>query len=187
MLTWQSATKIEERSYSCGYCGRDVAPSYGYYGLLKDTTTALGSILICPHCTFPTFLFLPDESQTPGRLYGATVEGISDLIVEALYKQARTCISIKAYTAAVLLCRKILMNLAVQHGASPGKTFLDYIEHLDSKGFVPPNGKAWVDKIRTTGNEATHEIRLIEEKEALQILKFTEMLLRFCYEFPSML
>ena len=79
------------------------------------------------------------------------------------------------------------MNLAVQHGADPGKTFADYITFLDSKGYVPPNGKDWIDRIRTKGNEATHEIRLIEKNEATQILKFTEMLLKFAYEFPNML
>jgi uncharacterized GH25 family protein len=79
------------------------------------------------------------------------------------------------------------MNLAVQHGAGEGKGFTEYIDFLDAKGYVPPNGKVWVDRIRTKGNEATHEIRLIDQKEAQQILKFTEMLLKFCYEFPSML
>jgi hypothetical protein len=91
-----------------------------------------------------------------------------------------------ANTAVVLLARKLLMNIAVQHGAQPGKAFVDYIDYLSDNGFVPPNGRAWVDQIRKKGNEATHEIPQITEQDARQILTFTEMLLKFVYEFPSM-
>jgi hypothetical protein len=143
--------------------------------------------MICPNCTNPTFIDSYNHRQIPSVRFGDNVEGITDKGISALYNQARDCTSLGAYTASALLCRKILMNLAVQHGAVEGKSFLDYIEFLNEKGYVPPNGKGWVDRIRTKGNEATHEIRLIEENEATQILKFTEMLLKLAYEFPSML
>jgi hypothetical protein len=143
-------------------------------------------IYICPKCASPTF-FDQVGKQMPSVRIGNDVKSISDTDVDALYNQARDCTSLGAYTAAMLLCRKILMNLAVRHGDTPGKSFIEYIGYLDSKGYVPPNGKGWIDRIRTKGNEATHEIRLIEEAEATQILKFTEMLLKFSYEFPNML
>ncbi len=37
------------------------------------------------------------------------------------------------------------------------------------------------------GNEATHEITLMEEKDATELLTFTEMLLKIIYEFPNMI
>ena len=80
----------------------------------------------------------------------------------------------------------MLMNIAVQEGAEEGKNFFEYVEHLADKGFVPPNGKAWVDYIRKRGNEATHEIRLMTESDAKALIIFVEMLLRFIYEFPNM-
>lgn len=79
------------------------------------------------------------------------------------------------------------MNIAVQHGADAGLSFVEYVDFLASKGFVPPNGRAWVDQIRRKGNEATHEIPAIKQEDAIQLLTFAEMLLRFVYEFPSML
>lgn len=79
------------------------------------------------------------------------------------------------------------MNIAVQQGAAAGLPFIDYVNYLASAGFVPPNGKHWVDHIRKKGNEATHEIALMGEVEAKELLGFVEMLLRFVYEFPTMI
>lgn len=183
---WNNAGGIGNKSYTCGFCGNKVAPHLGYIADYPNRPGVRMFIYICPNCNKPTF-FDEMNKQTPSVKIGNEVQGITDSGVAALYNQARDCTSLGAYTAATLLCRKILMNLAVQHGEVPGKSFVEYIEYLDTKGYVPPNGKSWVDRIRTKGNEATHEIRLVEQSEASQILKFTEMLLKFAYEFPSML
>lgn len=95
-------------------------------------------------------------------------------------------VAANAYTGAVLICRKMLMNIAVSEGAKEGETFVSYVEYLANKGFVPPNGKIWVDYIRTRGNEANHDIALMEEKDSVALVTFVEMLLRFIYEFPNM-
>ena len=39
---------------------------------------------------------------------------------------------------------------------------------------------------RKRGNEATHEIKLMSQTDAKELLTFIEMLLRFVYEFPAM-
>jgi hypothetical protein len=79
------------------------------------------------------------------------------------------------------------MNLAVAQGAREGLKFVEYVNYLSERGYIPPHGKDWVDHIRKKGNEATHEIALMNENDARNILTFTEMLLRFVYEFPAML
>lgn len=78
------------------------------------------------------------------------------------------------------------MNLAVAQGAKEGLKFIEYVKFLSDNGYIPPNGKHWVDHIRQKGNEATHEIALMNEADAKNILVFTEMLLKFIYEFPAM-
>ena len=78
------------------------------------------------------------------------------------------------------------MNVAVNEGVPEGQTFISYVEYLDSKNFVPPKGKGWVDYIRKRGNEANHEIALMTEADAIGLISFVEMLLRFIYEFPSL-
>ena len=52
-------------------------------------------------------------------------------------------------------------------------------------GYVPPNGKMWVDHIRKKANEATHEIPHMERGDAIDLITFSEMLLKFIYEFPN--
>ena len=42
-----------------------------------------------------------------------------------------------------------------------------------------------VDHIRKKGNEANHEIVLMEKEDAEDLLVFSEMLLKFIYEFPK--
>ena len=78
------------------------------------------------------------------------------------------------------------MNIAVDQSAPSGRSFVEYVEFLAANGYVPPNGKHWVDHIRKKGNEATHEIALMNENDARELLIFVEMLLRFVYEFPKM-
>ena len=79
------------------------------------------------------------------------------------------------------------MNIAVEKGADAGETFAYYIQYLSDANYVPPGGKAWVDHIRKKGNEATHQIAIMVEKDARDLLLFVGQLLRFIYEFPAML
>ena len=88
-------------------------------------------------------------------------------------------------TAAVLVCRKILMNVAVDKGAPEGDGFIQYVDYLDSKGYVPPDGRGWVDHIRKKSNEANHEIELMERNDAEELITFLAMLLKLIYEFPG--
>ena len=77
------------------------------------------------------------------------------------------------------------MNIAVAKGAKEGLKFIEYVEFLSSKNYVPPDGKEWVDHIREKGNEATHEIIIMKKQDAEDLITFIEMLLKFIYEFPE--
>ena len=180
-MKWTNVSDIQEKDYSCGYCGKDVGPSKGFVESSGATNKCF--IYICPRCSKPTFID-GQKNQTPKPLYGNNVDGISDNNIKSLYHEARECVSVGAYTAAVMVCRKILMNLAVQHKADENKTFAHYVDYLVTNGFVPPQGKTWVDAIRLKANEATHEIPIIGIKDAYLILDFTEQLLRNNYELP---
>jgi len=77
------------------------------------------------------------------------------------------------------------MNIAVQQKAKEGLKFIEYVEFLSDNGYIPPNGKGWVDHIRKKGNEATHEILLMSQTDAVELIGFVEMLLKFVFEFPN--
>jgi Domain of unknown function (DUF4145) len=167
------------RQFTCGFCGSFVASVQGY-----STDTAPNShIYLCPNCAKPTY-FSEKQAQVPGIAPGSEVLHLPK-DVEGLYREARDSVSVRSYTAAVLCCRKLLMHIAVAQGAAPGKSFIEYVEHLANSGYVPPNGRGWVDHIRTKGNEANHEIRLMLKPDAEELISFAEMLLKFIYEFPE--
>jgi len=115
---------------------------------------------------------------------GNDVNSVPEKVYE-LYNEARKCVAVFAYTASVLICRKLLMNLAVSQGADENLRFIEYVDYLADNGFVPPNGKGWVDHIRKKGNEATHEIVLMNQEDAHELISFSEMLLKFIFEFPA--
>jgi hypothetical protein len=176
-MAWRNTESIGSNEFTCGWCGNVVASITGY-----RQERGIAKIYICPHCARPTLI--DAGLQSPGVSPGSDV-GHLPHDVETLYREARDCCAASCYTASVLLCRKLLMNIAVEQGANPGESFIRYVEHLSSSGYVPPNGKGWVDHIRKKGNEATHEIHLMSKDDAGELLAFSEMLLKFIYEFPS--
>jgi hypothetical protein len=120
----------------------------------------------------------------PGVAFGADVNHLP-ADVAGLYREARNCMVVSAFTASVLATRKLLMNVAVSQGAAPNGSFQSYVDFLATKGYVPPTAKGWVDHIRVKGNEATHEIPPITEPDAKDLLTFMEMILKLVFEFPN--
>jgi len=176
-MGWSNTGNIGSKSFTCGFCGNLVASSVGY-----TNSPTNWRIYICSHCNKPTFFY--SDHQLPGVSPGEAV-GHLPVNIESLYNEARNCIAASCDTAAVLLCRKLLMNIAVAQGAQEGDTFIKYVEYLAGKGYVPPNGQGWVDHIRKKGNEANHEIALMSKSDADDLILFIEMLLKFMYEFPN--
>jgi hypothetical protein len=141
-------------------------------------------IFICPGCELPTYYNLRSNQQVPGPPYGNDVEHVPDEVYK-LYNEARACMTVSAFTPAVLACRKLLMHIAVSKGAAEGQSFFSYVEYLSNQGYVPPDGRGWVDYIRTRSNEANHEIVLMGRDDVERLIAFSEMLLKFVFEFPA--
>lgn len=184
---WDDAKSRKARSFICGHCGDRVSSEKGYPLLNRannhDDFTS--GVFICPGCQHATYVTPVSQEQYPGVPFGRDVTHVPAEL-QMLYNEARRCTSASCLTAAVLACRKMLMNIAVSEGAKPGLAFLEYVDFLAKKGFVPPNGRHWVDHIRKKGNEANHEIAPMSQDDARELITFVEMLLRFIYEFPQM-
>jgi hypothetical protein len=178
------AKKFTRISYTCGYCNKSVGPDTGYY-CGDSRARVYARILICPTCNYPTFQ--NEDRQVPGVSFGDLVPDITDKEVAQLYDEARSALAVRAFTASVMACRKILMNVAVKKGAAENLKFIDYVNHLEARNYMPPDARSWVDAIRRVGNTATHEIKLMKSEDAQMIIRFTEMLLRFIYELPAIL
>lgn len=180
-MDWQNITNVHSQKFQCGFCSCVVASDRGY-STGSPYNGNWGFIRICPHCARPTFMH--GDLQIPGVAPGNEV-GHLPADIQALYNESRKCVAASCYTASVLICRKLLINLAVSLKADPGKKFIEYVDYLVQQGYVPPNGRGWVDHIRKKGNEAAHEILLMSKTDAEELIVFTEMLLKFIYEFPA--
>lgn len=141
-------------------------------------------IYICHHCWQPNY-FDREGKQFPGASVGKPVADVPEESVQKLYDEARSCAGSGSYTASVLACRKLLMHIAVAKGAAPGLRFVEYVEFLAAKSYVPPEAKEWVDHIRDKGNEANHEINIMTKDEAEELIEFSEILLKVIFQFPA--
>lgn len=184
-MTWQGLGEPPAASYLCGFCGDRVASRQGWIARL-DATQTWAYIRLCPSCRCPTF-FDTLKDRTPGSLPGSEVEHVPEDLA-ALYSEARMSTGVGANTAAVMVCRKMLMNIAADKGADDKAldSFLGSVEYLAAEGYVPPGGMAWVEYVRKRGNEANHKIELMKAEDAEALVRFVEMLLRFIYEFPNL-
>ena len=181
---WGEPRTTHEKNYTCGHknCGREVGSVNGW-NFISSGGRTVAFICICPICKCPTF-FDESGSQIPGNVIGHKIEHLPAEI-QQLYDEIRKSTSQEAYTAAVLACRKLLMHIAVEKGAKENLNFIDYVDHLVAEHYAPPNSQPWVDRIRQKGNEANHEIKIMSKNDAVEIINFIEMLLKFIYEFPG--
>lgn len=105
-----------------------------------------------------------------------------------VWGEIRECLGVGAYTAAVMLCRKLLMHIAVAHGlpAKDGKdrapNFAQCVDHLVAEGVVTKRMEPWIERIREVGNEANHQIAPVGKESALDVATFTQKLLELAYE-----
>jgi uncharacterized protein DUF4145 len=193
-VAWPSVQGIAPSDFTCGYCGREVSAIQGIAGHGRFLDAASGQptsndgatshvIAICPRCGGPTYL--RDDVQTPPVTFGEPVQHIpSD--IDALYQEARRSIGAGNHNAAVMIARKLLMNIAVTKGAPENGSFKSYVDHLANEGIVTADMKQWVDEIRELGNDANHELPDVTKDEAEAILTFVTMLLKLVYEYPEL-
>ena len=178
---WQQLSNLNSKEYTCGFCGKEIGTNHGYF---HQGSGPLTKIYICTNCGSPTF-FDQQGNQHPGSLLGRNIKNLPSDVNE-IYREIRESIKDSNYTAAQLLGRKLIMHLAVSVAeAKEGETFVSYVDHLQRAGYVPPNGKAWIDYVKKLGNEKNHEIKIGTAEESSKILKFIEVLLIFIYEFAQ--
>lgn len=189
MSDWNDVKHIQTREWQCGFCGREVASNRGWNATNfsghsgQETVTAY--VAICPRCDVPSIIGAgPNGASIPASKFGERVIDLPDDIA-TLYEEARHAVTSGAPNSAALSCRKILMHVGVEKGADIGQNFISYVNYLSENGYVPPDAREWIDEIREHGNDANHEIVLITEDEAKDMVEFTAMLLRVVYEYPA--
>lgn len=159
--------------YKCGHCGVKVS---GAVVALHENIRWL----LCPDCGNGS---VRDQKGNihPGVAFGPHIAGLPNDTAE-VYEEARRSMSVSAFTGSELICRKILMYVAVEKGAKEGESFAFYLEHLEKEGYITPPMKTWVDLVRKHGNIAAHILEKSDQNRAESTLMFTAELLRIIYE-----
>lgn len=165
--------------FDCGYCDARVAAA-----VLVRVHEQGGPPVVWLRCTncHRGSVYLPlERRQIPAAVPGESLEGLPP-DVESAYDEARNAMGVQAHTAGELMCRKILMHVAVDKGAPEGDTFQAYVDYIVDQGYITPPMRPWADVIRQHGNQATHKIPASDSARGLGTLAFTTQLLRLVYE-----
>lgn len=193
---------------TCAHCSRSVrflsrmVARRDQYGNGAPDLEVPYMVLECPSCARATIANLrrsegPDAPQTIGAFHAGTpamfsiapgplpmprVQGMPEAM-EQCWNEALDAGASEAWTAAELMCRKLLMHIAVtQFGMPEGKSFAEYVKAIDDHRYFPPAVHKLVDGIRERGNRATHDIRASSRTEALATLRITHHVLHSIYE-----
>lgn len=172
-------------SIQCGHCEQHVSAEVVFRGGMANKT----DWLLCPVCGDGSVL-VKHGSRWDVYPKAASVGQVPHLPddVDAAWREARVAFTVAAYTASEVMCRKILMHVAVDKvGAASGLSFKQYVEALDGAGYIAVGLKPIVDSVRDRGNIANHELPPSEEADATTTLRITEHLLHAVYALPGLL
>ena len=173
---WYHATGLPKTYFRCGHCGRESSYSTGYH-LERGGHDVV--ISICNSCNRPTFI--ENTVRIPGEPVGREVKHLKDN-VGPLWLEARNAARANACSACVMVCRSIIMHVAVEKGATPNGRFAAYVDYLATHHHVPVGAKGWVDRIRVLANDAAHELVVMTPAQMKLAMLFTEKLLEMTYE-----
>lgn len=164
-------------SIDCGWCSRHVSAAVVAFD--EEANQRVTTWLQCPACLRGS-VRNSDWTLHPAPRPLDAVVGVPGDIARA-WEEARSAFGAGAHSAAELVCRKILMHVAVEKGAPAGLSFAAYVTYLVDQGHVTAVMRPWVDQIRIRGNEATHELVLHDARETLSVLTFTHQMLTLIY------
>lgn len=178
---WRNISNYSPKSFICWNCNNKVSSEKAYASFSPPRYKSY--IFICPHCNAPNIY---DDYGNPIilSLPGKEIKKLPKLI-EKNYDEIRKCIQAGCFNAAIMMMRKMIMNIAVEEGAEEGKTFAEYIDFLCAEGVVPRKSRSKADSVRDLGNSANHEIEDRSQQEAENCFEFIELLLKVNYEFSD--
>jgi hypothetical protein len=129
---------------------------------------------------------LKDGAIYPPAAFGPKIGGLPPAVARA-WDETGIAYGVGAYTAAEMMCRKLLMHIAVEAAKSvEHKHFAEYVKDLDKAGLIVAGHRAVVDQVKDRGNIANHELAASTQDEARVTLMFTQHLLISVYEIPDL-
>lgn len=101
------------------------------------------------------------------------------------YAESRRCMSVAAYTAVVVLVRRLVEGICQDNGGN-GRTLAAKLKSLNESGKLDERLYKWSTLLKDLGNEGAHEIFAAPSRQdAEEALLFIEALLDYLYTFQA--
>lgn len=187
---WEPISKKESltktKTITCPYCNFHVRTIPNTRIVDVSSGAIKHTIHRCPECFMPVIIGL-DGKIIPQSQW-LPFEDVKFLPppIESLYNECRKCYQNECYHSVVMVARSLLMHICVDKGDTPGKSFVDYINFLETNGYIGSQNKPWVDKIRTIANDYVHKIVVAKQDDAEKVIIFIKQLLGNLYEMPQL-
>lgn len=186
--TWETVKKRETttKTITCPYCNVRVQAASNTRIIDVATGSIKYNIHKCPECFMPVIIGLNGDIIPQSQLLPFEDVRYLPANIEKLYNECRKCFLNECYHSVIMVSRSLLMYVAVDKGDTAGKSFVKYIDYLESNGYIGAQNKAWVDKIRTIGNKYVHELDEATKEDAEKVIVFIKQLLGNLYEMPQL-
>ena len=188
----------KRRSLVCPHCGKPTAAKimgqatwHGFDadGVQVDPPTEW-AFLQCQVCWHPIVQTRMDYGyqqdfnlDEPTVIYPSPrrLSGQIPLTLRGEWEEARTCFDARAYTACVLMVRRLLEATCMEQGVKKGN-LKSKLGALQTQGLVDGVLQEWAEALRIVGNKGAHDIGSnVERIDAEDALAFAEALLDHIY------
>ena len=178
---------VKHRTYPCGACGKTTNGRVLCEATRRSDSAHISWCWCSCDNAEPTVIVEKEGrviTQLPNaRDFSRSPDWPTNLA--ELYDEAAKSYAAGAYTATTMVCRKLLMAIACDKGETDGKKFTEYVDHITNKVLVFPDAKTPIDAIRTIGNEATHEVKIVNQPDATRAMKIVTYTLNTIYSLPA--
>lgn len=181
--------KVKDRkevTLICPYCNVKVRTPSDTRIFDVETGSIKYHIHQCPECFMPIIIGLDGNIIPQSQILPFEDVRYLPQSIEKLYIECRKCYLNDCYHSVIMVSRTLLMHVAVDKGDSAGKSFAQYINYLETNGFIGSQNKEWVDRIRTIGNKYVHELDDATSDDAQKVIMFIKQLLGNLYEMPQL-
>lgn len=185
---WEKSTQKnkKEETLCCPYCGVKVRAASETRIFDVETGAIKYHIFKCPECFMPITIGLDGKTIPISQLLPFKDVSFLPPQIEKMYSECRKSFLNECYYSVIMVARTMIMHIAADKGAATNLKFIEYINYLETEGYIAKHNRTWVDKIRILGNQYIHELNDATKDEAELAINFIMYLLINVYELPEM-
>jgi hypothetical protein len=99
--------------------------------------------------------------------------------------EAKTCFVNDCFRACAVMARRCLEAACVEKGAT-GKTLVQKVDDLRSKGVITADLAEWAHTLRHIGNDAAHDLTAtVDKDDATDLLELAKQFLQVVFVAPA--